>query len=202
MFETKSGIKSLLIQRSKELHDCRTSMHDIITKNVDGVLIIDENRTVQLANPAAEVIFGCSGKELIGRNFDLPLTPGETKELSMLTKNEKPITVEMWTIKTEWNGYPAFYVSIQDITKRKEQENELRKMYRAIMHSPSSVIITDDQARIEYVNPKFTELTGYTFAEVVGKTPNILKSDLVPTEEYEKLWETISSGEEWRGEFV
>jgi len=202
MFGRKDDLKPLLEQKSKELHDCRATIRDIITKSMHGVLIMDENRTVLSANPAAEAIFGFTAKELLGKSLDLPITTGETRELKTLTRDGKPVTIELWTINTEWNGAPAFYISIQDVTRRKEQEQELRKLYRAITHSPISVVITDNQARIEYVNPKFTEVTGFTFAEVIGKTPGILKSGKVPPEEYEKLWETISRGEEWRGEFL
>jgi len=77
----------------------------------------------------------------------------------------------------------------------------LRKLYQAVEQSPASVMITDASGYIEYVNPKFTEITGYTIDEVIGKKPNILKSGETSSEEYEKLWKTISSGKEWRGEF-
>jgi PAS domain S-box-containing protein len=67
--------------------------------------------------------------------------------------------------------------------------------------SPASVVITDLEGNIEYVNPKFTEITGYTFQEALGQNSRILKSGDKPAEEYKRLWETITSGEEWRGEF-
>jgi PAS domain S-box-containing protein len=61
-------------------------------------------------------------------------------------------------------------------------------------------MITDVQGRIEYVNPKFTQSTGYTYAEVVGKTPRVLKSGTTSAEQYEAMWKTISAGQVWRGE--
>lgn len=88
-----------------------------------------------------------------------------------------------------------------DITKLKLAEEEAKKLSHAIEQSPAVVIITDLEGKIEYVNPKFTQLTGYTFDEVIGKNPNILKSSEKPTEEYKQLWETIKAGKEWRGEF-
>ena len=78
--------------------------------------------------------------------------------------------------------------------------NELRKFRRAIEQSASIVIITDLNGRIEYVNPKFTEITGYCFEDVYGKNPKILKSDDQNASFYHDLWETISSGNEWKGE--
>ncbi len=91
--------------------------------------------------------------------------------------------------------------TIQDITERKTVEESLKKLSRAIEEGPGVVVITDVNGIIEYVNPKFTELTGYTTEEAKGKNPNILKSGETSPEEYRRLWDTILRGKEWRGEF-
>jgi PAS domain S-box-containing protein len=77
----------------------------------------------------------------------------------------------------------------------------LRKISRAIDHSPASVVVTDTQGAIEYVNPKFTQVTGYAFDEVRGRNPRVLKSGEMPKETYQQLWAAITAGNEWRGEF-
>lgn len=89
----------------------------------------------------------------------------------------------------------------EDITERRHGEDQLRKLSRAVEQSASIVIITDDKGSIEYVNPKFTQVTGYTLDEVSGHNPRTLKSGETSQEEYQNLWRTITSGGEWRGEF-
>lgn len=91
--------------------------------------------------------------------------------------------------------------TFRDITQRKQNEDALRQLSVAVEQSPVSVVITDLDGNITYVNRRFTECTGYAYDEVIGRNPRILKSDHTPPEVYRALWETISRGEEWRGEF-
>ncbi len=80
-------------------------------------------------------------------------------------------------------------------------EEKNRSLSMAVEQSPVSVVITDTAGNIEYVNPKFLQITGYELGEVLGKNPRILKSNQTNPEEYQALWETITNGREWRGEF-
>jgi phosphoserine phosphatase RsbU/P len=82
-----------------------------------------------------------------------------------------------------------------------EVEEKIRKFTMAVEQSPATVVITDKYGSIEYVNPKFSNLTGYSFNEVMGHNPRILKSGKQSPDFYRELWGTISSGREWRGEF-
>ncbi|MDD2270994.1 MAG: diguanylate cyclase [Desulfuromonadaceae bacterium] len=92
--------------------------------------------------------------------------------------------------------------SIRDISERKKSEEYLRKLTHGIEHSASAVLITDNQGTIEYVNRKFSQLTGYLPEEAIGKNPRILKSDATHRDVYDDLWRTILSGKEWRGELL
>lgn len=88
-----------------------------------------------------------------------------------------------------------------DVTESIETSLQMTKLKQAIEYNPVTIVITNAEGIIEYVNPKFTEVTGYSFEEVVGQNPRILKSDAYTKEEYTVLWETIKSGRTWTGEF-
>lgn len=87
-----------------------------------------------------------------------------------------------------------------EIGERRQVEQRLRLFSRAIENSANLVIITNRAGDIEYVNPQFVKSTGYSAAEVIGANPRILKSGKTRTEQYQRLWRTIISGHEWRGE--
>lgn len=84
--------------------------------------------------------------------------------------------------------------------KKKAAEESALKLTKAVIQSPVSVIITDKNGNIEFVNPKFSEVTGYSYEESIGENPRILKSGKQSDELFQDLWHTISSGKEWRGE--
>jgi len=94
-----------------------------------------------------------------------------------------------------------FLAVVRDISERKRTEEYVRKLSQAIEQSPVSIVITDTAGDIEFINSHFAESTGYTLAEVLGKNSHILKSGETSAEEYRQLWQTISSGGVWRGEF-
>jgi diguanylate cyclase (GGDEF)-like protein/PAS domain S-box-containing protein len=90
----------------------------------------------------------------------------------------------------------------EDITARKQAENKLQQLSTAIEQGPTSVIITDLDGIIEYVNPQFTELTGYSAAEAIGQNPRFMKSSLTPGATYTELWDCLTSGRPWNGELI
>jgi len=123
-----------------------------------------------------DVLIGRSGEEHRLLTTKAPLF-GETGEIDLV------VTVSL------------------DITERVRAEENVRKLSLAVEQSPASVMITNTVGNIEYVNPKFVEVTGYSPDEVLGKNPRFLKSGYTPSENYRELWEILADGREWRGEF-
>lgn len=117
--------------------------------------------------------------------------------------NGNPIILEV-------HGYPIFdkqgnlIQAIEytlNITARKQAEEELRKLSQAVEQSANAIVITDLDGNIDYVNPQFSKITGYSAAEVQGQTPGILNSGEQTKAYYQELWRRIKSGREWHGEF-
>jgi PAS domain S-box-containing protein len=179
-----------------------------------------EDYSIEIANSAARAL-GESGTSTCHALTHKSPTPCNTNEhtcpMVEVKRTKKPVIVEHIHQDAEGNprimevnGYPIFdddgnvvrmiEYSI-DITERKQAESELRKLSRAVEQSSSSVVITDPAGNIEYVNPKFTAITGYAVEEVLGQNPRVLKSGTQTHEFYADLWKTISSGREWHGEF-
>jgi PAS domain S-box-containing protein len=94
------------------------------------------------------------------------------------------------------------HVMLTDITARKQADEMLRKLSVAVEQSPASVIITNQEACIQYINPRFTEVTGYSAAEAIGQTPRILGSGKMGKEIYSDMWGKLTSGLPWNGELL
>jgi hypothetical protein len=90
---------------------------------------------------------------------------------------------------------------IQIEEDRKQTEEKIRQLSQAVEQSPVTIVITNTNGEIEYANPKFVESTGYAIEDVLGKNPRVLKSGYTSHNEYKDLWQTISAGNEWHGEF-
>ena len=166
----------------------------------------------------------CVDKNKFGNKFEdfakcVPLgsLPEVEKEFRESVYNKKefniefPITVPGGKIKyiagaahviRDNSGRPVRVIGVNyDITERYERREKINQLSKAVEQSPACVVITDTEGHIEYVNPKFLELTGYKMEEVLGQNPRVLKSGELSDEVYRDLWEKITSGKEWRGEF-
>ncbi len=145
-----------------------------------------------------------SHREQIARNVERRAAGEKVDkayEMRGMKKDGTEFDTEVNVSTYELDGEVFSLVIIRDITERKNAEMELRKLSLAVEQNPASIVITDPTGTIEYVNPKFTQITGYTFEEVRGNNPRILKSGEMSREEYRTMWETILAGNHWSGEF-
>ncbi len=194
---------------------------DLLIQLPEGVGITDLNENLIFVNKEFASMLGYEPHELVGKNLrefvtegDLETVHTETSKrrfgvssvynLRMIRKDGGKIVVKVSGVprRDDQDNVIGTMAVVSDITIEKEREFELLKLYGAIEASPTSVVITDCEGTIEYVNPKFSELTGYSYEEAMGKNPRVLKSGKTSPEVYENLWRTIKSGEIWRGRFV
>ncbi len=183
-------------------------------------------------NPAAESIFGYSGSEAIGQNLHELIVPlryhkahyaafpkfqqtgqgaaiGKLLDMEARRKDGTEIPIQLSLSATYINNSWYSVGIIRDLTERKLMEEEkrniddkIRTLSLAITQSPVTTVITDLAGNIEYVNPKFTEVTGYTEEEAIGQNTRILNAGNKPTSEYKELWSNIMSGQNWHGIFL
>jgi PAS domain S-box-containing protein len=168
--------------------------------------LTDWNRTRVVGKPWLERFTPEENRERMAallRTLDTPeqFPPRYTSEV-LTRSGERRLLAWHNSLNTDADGRPIGVTAIgEDITEKRRNESALRKLSQAVEQSPSIVTITDRSGLIEYVNPKFTEVTGYTMKEVEGQNPRILKSGETQAGEYAELWRTVSAGGEWRGEF-
>jgi len=155
-----------------------------IKKKIDEVLPLNVSK---LLNGAIENIY--EGKQF--EQFEYSLT------IENIIQYESAVVTPRYNTSKEIIGIT---VVCRDITERKKNEAALLKLYTAINYSKVSIVITDIEGNIEFANPYFTELTGYSKDEYLGKNPKVLKSGIHTDEFYKVMWDTIKSGNTWEGE--
>lgn len=211
-------------EESEQLHASETRLRSILTVAADSILVIDEDGFIVQANPAVSRMFGYDVNELIGQpvavimptsigdehqrfiqrylHTGIPHVVGTVRAVQGRRKDGTSIPCELSVAESREGAHRRIFVGIiRDISERTRIEEELRTFSRALEQSASIVLITDTTGHIQYVNPKFTEVTGYTREEAIGHASNLLKSGETPPAEYQRLWGTICAGGEWRGEF-
>ena len=193
----------------------------------EGIILTDVEGKIITVNPIARDIIGWAGAESTsGKIGDIcslrnkttgekvynpgimALNSGQTmhapKDTVFVNRAGKEIVVECSASpirNRRSNEIMGSILVFRDVTEKNLSEKRLRYLSAAVEQSPACVVITDITGAIEYVNPKFVELTGYTRDEARGQNPRVLKSGIHAKSMYGELWETITSGREWRGEF-
>ncbi len=183
----------------------------------EGILI-HKNGIVIDVNKALEKISGYSYEELVGKDIikllvvekyqgmlieNMKRNYVKPSEIEGIRKDGTIIQIEMESQEIEYDNHEENIrvTAIRDITVKKKNEFEILKLSNAIEQSPVSIVIINIDGNIEYVNPKFSQITGYSFDEAINQDLRVLIADEQPEEFYKELWETISDGKEWEGEF-
>jgi diguanylate cyclase (GGDEF)-like protein/PAS domain S-box-containing protein len=210
----QAGIRRERKQAEQSLRASEERYRTLVEQASDGIFIANSAGQYVDVNPAGCKMLGYSREELLQLTMcDVTKISPENslrlKELQdgkvlisereLICKDGTLICVEISAKQLPGGNLQGI---VRDITERKRAEDRLRQLSSAVEHSPAAIMITDMNGKIEYVNPKFTAVNGYTLEEVFGKNPRVLKSNQTPPEIYTELWQTILAGKEWRGEFL
>ncbi len=139
-------------------------------------------------------------EKFVDRGRGMP-TP-ERYEFKIICKDKTVKWIDFTAGEIEWFGERAFIGSAIDITMRKQAEEERERLMTAIEQAGETVVITDTEGIIQYVNPAFERISGYSSKEAIGQNPRILQSGKHSKQFYRELWQTITSGKTWKGRFI
>ena len=197
----------------------------IMDNVTDGIITIDESGIVESYNTAAARLFQYTANEVIGQNVKMLMpepyrsqhdhylqryhNSGERRclglgfrEVEGRRKDGSCFPMDLSISEMELGNAHLYIGMVRDITQRKDAEINMAKLSQAVEQSADTVMITDKNGIIEYVNSGFEETTGYTRHEAIGRTPNLVKSGEMGKAFYLQLWETIKQGEIFRDVFV
>jgi len=221
-------VRNVTEQREAEtkLRENQKLLSTVIETMPLGIWLVDLNGTIIHGNSAAQKIWG--GAKYVGIenyseykgwfvNTGKEIKPKEWGAARALLNGEKIVNEELEIESFDGKRKIILYSAVpirnsikeitgaivvnQEITELRRKDFQIRKLSRAVEQSPVLIVITDTAGIIEYVNPKFEQVTGYSSSEAIGRNPRFLKSGYTSKDTYEELWRTISSGNEWRGEF-
>jgi len=210
---TELKVANLALKESEEL------FHTYVEQAADPIVLHDFTGRILEVNRQACLTLGYTREELLSlRVFDIETDYDLTKAQAVWSKMEPgstytgqshnrrkdgsliPVEVRLGCI--ERNGIRLFLVLIRDISERKQQEASYERLAKAVEHAAETIMITDPQGVILYVNPAFEKITGYTSKEAIGQNPRVLKSGKHDDGFYRKMWETLKRGETWSGHLV
>ena len=213
--------KTLGLRRARAREaEAQALMNAIFEQAANAINLIEVQtlRIVQV-NAASSRILGYSRDELLqmtlrdyqavddaeglqGRVSRVVAAGGASFDNVYRHKDGREIDVHINASVIRQHGVDYMVVLWDDITESKKAELALRKLSTAVEQSPHAVVITDTEARIEYVNDAFESLTGYSREEVMGHNPRLLSAGKTASEVYQGMWQTLTAGQTWRGKFI
>jgi two-component system NtrC family sensor kinase len=186
----------------------------VLDASTDGFLLEDARGRVVGSNAAFARMWGLAGTlapgmdaiEIRERLMAQVKDPGGALARGLVTTFE---VLDLWDGRVferhhrphpEPGGLEGRIWTFRDITARARADQFVHRLSQAVEQSPVSILITDTAGTMEFVNARFTQVTGFELLEALGRNPRIMKSERTPPRMYEELWSTISSGEVWVGE--
>ena len=218
----QENLEQLVEKRTAALEKAYTKLVDseeryrkLFERSSDAIFLVDADTGKYInANLAAEKLTGFSITEIKSKTTKDLAPIGASERLELLRSlnasrsfgevvYERPDGSKRTAILNTFPiGEGRLIVGIaHDITELNQKNEELKKLGTAMRQSPVMVMITNSEGIIEYVNPKFSQVTGYASEDVIGKNSRILQGGETPPEEYHELWKTILKGNEWHGVF-
>ena len=193
-----------------------TDLRTVLEEAGDAIWITDARGHLIFANPSACKLTGHNQEEL--QSMHIPdLMPEENlaelskhvtllqtekfirREWALKHKDGSKVSVELTTERLPDGRYMAFG---RDLTEKKQSDAQILKLSLAVEQSPESIVITNLDVEIEYVNEAFLRSSGYSREEVIGRNPRIIKSGQTPIEVYKELWASLNQGQPWQGEMI
>ena len=192
----------------------------VVEQSPNSIIITDLQARIEYVNPAFTQNTGFAAQDVLGQNPRL-LQSGETPKATYEQMWATLLAGKTWTGEftnrsrngrtiveyaiiiplMQSGGTITHYVAIkEDITLKRQQEARLNMLALAVEQSPESIVVTNLQAQIEYVNETFVRNTGYNRDEVLGQNPRVLQSKLTPQSTYESMWTKLTAGDVWHGE--
>ncbi len=191
----------------------RKELKNLANAAFEGILIHQKGIILDLNTQAARLLMEdpdtLKGRSIYDfflddyRGYIRKLAAGDEEkeyQAEIMRNDRSVIQVEVLSKPIVYKGRRARVAAIRDITSFRKMNEENRVLWSAINQMATIIVVTDRDGRITYVNPRFTELTGYGFDEVHDENPSILKSGAQPSAFYDDLWRTIKGGQSWSGE--
>jgi len=210
-------------EAEKALKESEERFRALTEKATDGIAVVDSNGTLIYESPSCKRLTGYEPEEIVGKSladFIDPNDLGWLAEAFESMKRQPGTPMESihlrfkhrdgtWHV-AECSGrnllddpkVKGVIVNYRDITERMRAEEERLRLSTAIEQAAEVVVVTDREGTIQYVNPAFTRITGYTSDEAIGQNPRVLKSGQHDQAFYKDLWDTITGGKTWKGHFI
>lgn len=170
----------------------------ILATITDGIVVVDQHGIVLYANSSAEQIF--ERGDLPGKDLAIPFPCNTAFQDINLIRPSGIGWAELRSSPINWDDQAAYVIGVRDITERKAAELGLRQAVAVFDSTREGLMVTDIHQHIVRINPAFTEITGYSAEEVIGKTPGMLHSGRHDSEFYVLMWENIAQTGHWQGE--